>query len=41
MAPGGDVHDASYYFKCVIGGILACGGTHTLMTPVDLMKCRK
>ena len=22
-----DVHDASYYFKCMIGGILACGLT--------------
>jgi len=40
MAPS-DVHDASYYGKCMIGGILACGLTHAFMTPVDLLKCRK
>lgn len=34
-------HDASYYFKCMIGGIFACGLTHTLTTPLDLIKCRK
>jgi solute carrier family 25 (mitochondrial phosphate transporter), member 3 len=34
-------HDASYYFKCMIGGILACGLTHTFTTPLDLIKCRK
>jgi solute carrier family 25 phosphate transporter 3 len=37
----GDVHDASYYGKCVIGGALACGGTHALITPLDLVKCRR
>jgi len=36
-----DKHDMSYYFKCMIGGILACGLTHTLTTPLDLIKCRK
>ena len=36
-----DVHDASYYFKCMIGGILACGLTHTFITPLDIVKCRK
>lgn len=34
-------HDASYYFKCMIGGILACGITHTAVTPLDVVKCRK
>lgn len=38
---GEDKHDASYYFKCMIGGILACGLTHTAITPLDLVKCRK
>lgn len=33
-------HDAVYYFKCMIGGILACGLTHTAVTPLDLVKCR-
>ena len=36
-----DVHDASYYFKCMIGGILACGLTHTAIVPLDVMKCKK
>ena len=36
-----DKHDASYYAKCMVGGIFACGLTHTLTTPLDLIKCRK
>ncbi|KAJ7593754.1 mitochondrial carrier domain-containing protein [Mycena floridula] len=32
-------HDASYYSKCLLGGILACGITHAAMTPVDVGKC--
>lgn len=36
-----DVHDLSYYFKCVIGGALACGLTHTAITPLDLVKCKR
>jgi len=40
MAPGGDKHDASYYFKCMIGGALACGLTHTAICPLDIIKCR-
>ena len=36
-----DVHDASYYFKCMIGGALACGLTHTAIVPLDVMKCKK
>lgn len=42
--PGGpDVEnkDASYYIKCMIGGALACGLTHTAVTPLDLIKCRR
>lgn len=35
-----DKHDASYYGKCMIGGILACGLTHAAVTPLDLVKCR-
>ncbi|OQS05663.1 phospholipase D, Pi-PXTM-PLD [Thraustotheca clavata] len=34
-------HDASYYGKCIIGGILPCGLTHTLMTSLDVVKCNK
>lgn len=41
-APGGkpDVHDLSYYGKCCLGGILACGITHTAVCPIDIVKCR-
>ena len=37
----GDVHDLSYYGKCMIGGILSCGITHTAVVPLDIIKCRK
>jgi len=32
-------HDASYYSKCLLGGILACGTTHAGITPLDVTKC--
>jgi len=32
-------HDALYYTKCLIGGALACGITHTVICPVDVVKC--
>ncbi|KAK8810669.1 hypothetical protein WA158_007244 [Blastocystis sp. Blastoise] len=32
-------HNARYYGLCCIGGILACGTTHTSITPLDLVKC--
>jgi solute carrier family 25 phosphate transporter 3 len=35
-----DVHDASYYGKCLIGGAMACGFTHAGITPIDIVKCR-
>lgn len=38
---GGDKHDLSYYFKCMIGGTLACGVTHTAIVPLDVVKCRR
>jgi solute carrier family 25 phosphate transporter 3 len=31
----------SYFLKCVMGGALACGLTHTLITPLDLVKCKR
>lgn len=37
---GGDKHDASYYAKCMLGGIMACGLTHAFMCPLDIVKCR-
>ena len=32
-------HDVSYYSKCVLGGILACGLTHAAICPLDVTKC--
>lgn len=32
-------HTSSYYSKCVLGGILSCGITHTAITPLDVVKC--
>ena len=36
-----DVHNMSYYTKCMMGGILSCGLTHTAVVPLDLIKCRR
>jgi solute carrier family 25 phosphate transporter 3 len=32
-------HTPSYYFQCMLGGVLSCGGTHFLVTPLDVVKC--
>merc|ERR1711998_551818 len=32
-------HTTTYYAKCCVGGALACGLTHTLITPLDVTKC--
>lgn len=32
-------HTTSYYLKCVGGGILSCGLTHTAVCPLDVVKC--
>lgn len=32
-------HDTTYYLKCMLGGVLSCGPTHTAFTPVDVAKC--
>lgn len=29
-----------YFLLCGLGGILSCGITHTMVTPLDLVKCR-
>eukprot|EP00842_Homolaphlyctis_polyrhiza_P000404 jgi/Hompol1/1364/HPOL_004578-RA len=29
-------HDATYYSKCMLGGLLACGLTHAAITPLDV-----
>ncbi|CAG7945326.1 unnamed protein product [Penicillium nalgiovense] len=30
-----------YFLSCGVGGIIACGPTHTAVTPLDLVKCRR
>jgi solute carrier family 25 phosphate transporter 3 len=35
------MYSPQYYFTCALGGTLACGTTHSLVTPLDLVKCRK
>ena len=29
-----------YFALCGLGGVLSCGITHTLVVPLDLVKCR-
>lgn len=29
-----------YFLYCSIGGAMSCGITHTLVTPLDVVKCR-
>ena len=38
---GIELYSSRYYAACVIGGIMACGLTHTAVTPLDLVKCRR
>jgi len=39
--PGIELYSGKYFAACSIGGIIACGPTHTAMTPLDLVKCRR
>ncbi|KAJ2892197.1 hypothetical protein MKZ38_010133 [Zalerion maritima] len=36
-----ELYSPKYYATCTAGGILACGITHTAVTPLDLVKCRR
>jgi len=36
-----ELYSAKFYLACVVGGVLACGTTHTAVTPLDLVKCRR
>lgn len=36
-----ELYSGKYYAACTFGGILACGTTHTAVTPLDLVKCRR
>ncbi|KAL8641104.1 MAG: hypothetical protein Q9228_002049 [Teloschistes exilis] len=36
-----ELYSAEYYAACTFGGLAACGLTHTAVTPLDLVKCRR
>ncbi|CAB5102151.1 unnamed protein product [Rhizophagus irregularis] len=36
-----ELYTPKYYYTCAIAGVLACGLTHTFVTPLDLVKCRR
>jgi len=36
-----ELFSGSYFAACTLGGIIACGPTHTSVTPLDLVKCRR
>ncbi|KDE07311.1 hypothetical protein MVLG_02357 [Microbotryum lychnidis-dioicae p1A1 Lamole] len=36
-----ELYSGKYYYTCALGGAVACGATHALVTPLDLVKCRK
>jgi len=36
-----ELYSAKYYAACTFGGLMACGLTHTAVTPLDLVKCRR
>jgi len=33
------MHSKEYYAACTAGGVLSCGLTHMMVTPLDLVKC--
>lgn len=35
------LYSPEYYATCVIGGTMSCGATHYIVTPLDLVKCRR
>ncbi|KAH9205047.1 mitochondrial phosphate carrier protein [Leptodontidium sp. 2 PMI_412] len=36
-----ELYSGQYFLACGLGGIIACGPTHTAVTPLDLVKCRR
>ncbi|KAK7949357.1 uncharacterized protein PG986_010243 [Apiospora aurea] len=36
-----ELYSPTYFAACTLGGIIACGPTHTSVTPLDLVKCRR
>lgn len=38
--PHATPHTFDYYLKCMLGGVLSCGLTHTAVCPLDVVKCK-
>lgn len=38
--PSIPLYSNKYFATCALGGVLACGITHSAVTPLDLVKCR-
>ncbi|KAF3989281.1 hypothetical protein FT663_02828 [Candidozyma haemuli var. vulneris] len=38
---GIQLYSKEYYAACTLGGIVACGPTHSAVTPLDVVKCRR
>ncbi|KAF2729953.1 mitochondrial carrier [Polyplosphaeria fusca] len=36
-----ELFSGTYFAACTVGGVIACGPTHTMVTPLDLVKCRR
>ncbi|KAF2218489.1 mitochondrial carrier domain-containing protein [Elsinoe ampelina] len=36
-----ELFSGTYFAACTLGGVIACGPTHTAVTPLDLVKCRR
>lgn len=36
-----ELHSLEYFKYCLLGGAIACGSTHAIMTPLDLVKVRR
>ncbi|KAI9592146.1 mitochondrial carrier domain-containing protein [Syncephalis fuscata] len=36
-----EMYSPAFYYTCAVGGAMACGLTHTFVTPLDLVKCRR
>jgi len=36
-----ELYSGKYFAACAVGGIIACGPTHTAVTPLDLVKTRR
>lgn len=32
-----ELYSGNYFAACTLGGIIACGPTHTMVTPLDLV----